>query len=142
MNRSAEARRTSNGFTLIEMLVVIAMLALLSGLAFPALERTVKHQEFALAAARVENFTRQARADAVRRDEVVRVIELQRGDVAGPVRTESLTVPTRMAISYPINGIRFFPDGSSTGGTITLVDGGRQFVLVINPDTGSIGEQR
>ena len=60
-----------HGFTLIEMLVVMAILALISSLAFPALERRIAAQRIESEAARIGAELRSAQASAIARDAAV-----------------------------------------------------------------------
>lgn len=130
--------RAANGFTLLEMLVVLAIMGLLAGLAFPAMNQGVAGAEFRAATAGLELQVRSARAAAIGRGKVVPVTietggEILRRAPGGPFR-----VPKTMQLQLPQNGLRFFRDGTSSGGDVVLVAGQRSFRLRVDADTGAI----
>jgi general secretion pathway protein H len=126
------------GFTLIEMLVVLAVTALMAGLAFPALERALRGQAFESAADATELGLRQTRADAIRSGRPTRF-------ALGPDRRSivreggaPVELPAAIAITLPTQGVTFFGDGTASGGTITLTGSGRTRRLAINPGSGAV----
>ena len=136
------------GFTLVELLVVLAIAALLMtavpGLfsaAFPGLE-------LKSAARRTAATLTLARETAIRGGRDVRLlvdIEARRLDLEGyralqlPERLEiRLDAAARELIDDRRGGIRFFPDGSSTGGRIVLSSGERGYQVGVNWLTGRI----
>ena len=118
------------GFTLIEMLVVLGILALITNLGFPAVERIVDQQRFAAASRALYLSIVQARADAIRSGRTVEVSTLAvsaSGDAHAVVATE-----------LPPAGLRFYADGTSNGGT-AQVKATRQTVnIVVAADTGLV----
>lgn len=113
------------GFTLLEMLTVVALLGLIGGLAFPAVERQVAHASFLATAAEVELSVRRAQADAVRQNRTVQVESLARRDDAS----------TRIDEPAPI---LFFRDGTSNGGTKAISAGARTFRIIVDAQTGVV----
>lgn len=110
------------GFTLLEMLVILAILALVTGIAFPALDKAMRRQAFAEATARVETMLREARARAIGEGAAVRLRAGPGGHaLAAGMRVERL--PDTAVVRLPSAGLAFFPDGSATGGRVDLVDG-------------------
>lgn len=129
------------GFTLIEMLVVLAITALVTAIAFPALDRAMRGQAFEGAADAIELGLRQARADAVARGRPVRfAMGADRRSVV--VGGGTIAIPIGTVVTLPTQGLAFFGDGTSNGGRIDLVGAGRQRRLVVDPGSGAVEEQR
>jgi general secretion pathway protein H len=137
--RSLSASETLAGFTLFELLVVLTIVALASTVIIPSLVgRTgleAKRVARELAAG-----LRQARGQAIVRNQTTSLalnVDERRFNVAGDPRTRQLHKGVTLALytarsellGAQAGNIRFFPDGSSTGGRIT-VSGGKQTYLV------------
>ena len=138
----------ANGFTLLEMLAVI----LLVGIAAAAVAISVTQ---GLAGARVNAASgelaaalRATRAQAiVRGQELSFDVDIRAGtyrtvkhrDVHLPAGVRlSITSATADAPDGHTGRIRFFPDGSSTGGRITLQSGQRQWRVNVSWLTGAV----
>ncbi|NLS28369.1 hypothetical protein S2M10_33790 [Sphingomonas sp. S2M10] len=111
------------GFTLIEVLVTLAIAGLISAIAFPSLERALRRQAFLDASMRVEAVLRSARADAVGGGQAVRLRLSPDGHGLADGDTVE-TVPDDLALRLPADGVAFFPDGSARGGDLTLAGAG------------------
>lgn len=113
------------GFTLLEMLVVLAITALIAGLLYPQLEnaRTSLRQRFARehVAAAVEA----ARA-AARRGGAPVSLAADRGATAlviGGSRQIVVDPARELPLAMRPQTVTFYPDGSTTGGELTLGTG-------------------
>lgn len=135
--------RVHRGFTLVELLVVLVLAALLVGLVGPQLASGVPGSELRAGARDLASALRQARADAISSGEEQRLIlnvEDNRFDLSGSGRSGSLPGDLRLRIDTSRGevvdehraGIRFFADGSATGGRIQLNGNGR--ILVVDVD--------
>lgn len=110
------------GFTLLEMLVILAVLALVGGIAFPSLDKAMRRQAFQADAVRIETVLRRARAAAIARGTAVRVRAGEGGRaLAGEGAAERLAGEGR--VTLPLAGVAFYADGSASGGAVTLRDG-------------------
>jgi len=145
MERPAAAR----GFTLLELLVVLVI----AGAGYALLVRFnaggVSGAQLKSAARAVAAGLRDARGTAIARQEstaLVLDLENRSMEVGGGARAREL--PKRLdlklytAQSEIVDGkrgaIRFYPDGSSTGGRVTLASGERRFLVDVDWLTGRV----
>lgn len=132
--RSGLVAGGSAGFTLVELLVVLAMMALVAALAAPRIGPMTRGGLVA-AAEEVAGALREARTRSLAEGRPVAVeIDTAVGRIAAGGRRALRTPPeVRIAlivaaaerISDTSGRIRFLPDGSSTGGRVTLRRGER-----------------
>jgi len=131
----------------MELLVVLAILGLTMVLAMPTLGRLLPGLELRTEARDVASALREARASAIgRNEEVTIVLDRERGllQVAGkPVVQLSPKIgvsalETAHSSRAGDNEIRFFPDGTSTGGRLTFALGERQEHVVVDWLTGAV----
>lgn len=134
------------GFTLVELLVVIVIMALLLGLVATSLSRSISGAESRVAARRIVAALRYTRTQAIlQHAEQVFSVDLENSRYTAPGR-EPVELPEGMDIllttarsevtSESVGGIRFFPDGGSTGGRVDLVVNGREYVINVAWLTG------
>lgn len=136
------------GFTLLELLVVMAILAILMVLARPLLPRPGGGAELKAAAAEVAAGLRAARAASIRTNaETVVMIDVARRALRTGSRWAldlppdvdlSLRSAADEVIAPAAAGIRFFPDGSSTGGSLSLARGNSVQVVRVEWLTGRV----
>lgn len=125
----------ATGFTLLEMLVVLAIAALVAGIGFPRLQAQVAAQEWRTGVAAVTTLLRAARAQAVRGGGVAVV------SVAGDGRSlritdgATLALPASVAVTLA-RPLVFHADGSATGGALIVAGVRRSATLAVAPATG------
>lgn len=143
--------KPASGFTLIEVLVVLVILALTMAVVVPAISKgrggSIDEVTRDLAVT-----LRKARSDAVlsQRSSVV-LLDVQgrrywqeRAGREGsiPERMEVKTSVATSEVSDGVAGIRFFPDGSSTGGTISLSMGQSTSRVLVDWLSGRVSIQQ
>ena len=137
------------GFTLIELLVVTVIMVMAYSLAGPLVSSGVSSTELKASARQLAAGLRKARSDAVtrRRETVLTVdVEGRRFQLSGDPRLyrlpRDIEVKVFTAQSELVNAntgsIRFFPDGGSTGGRITVAAKQRQYAVDVNWLTGQV----
>ena len=137
------------GFTIIELLVVMVIMALAYTLASPMISSGVPGAEPKASARQIAAGLRKARSEAIsRRQESVLTVDLaaHQFQLSGDPRVyrlpKSVAVKLFTAQSELVGGtagaIRFFPDGGPTGGRVTLSANARNYDVDINWLTGQV----
>jgi general secretion pathway protein H len=140
---------TEAGFTLLELLVVLAILGLAVALAVPAFDRVMPGLELKATARGVAAALRQARGLAVSSNREVAVtidvnahtLDPGRGRPAAQLDPRfdlRLYTATDELVGGSAGNIRFFPDGTSTGGRVRVVYGTRKYDVLVNWITGVV----
>jgi general secretion pathway protein H len=140
------------GFTLLELLVVLAIIAGVATLALPSFQRTAPGLETRAVAQTLAADLRRLRSEAVARGQETRLIvehEAQRY-IAIPV-PGARQLPADLDLAYvaPLSGtsaplrqqLRFRPDGSSTGGSVDIGRAGRTWRIDVDWLTGRVSLQ-
>lgn len=136
------------GFTLLELLVVMVLMGLMYTLV-PPMFTSGGGAELRAAARQLAAGLRKTRNQAIiSRQEAVLTVDVaaRQFRVAGDARQFTLPREAQVnvftakseAVDDKVAAIRFYPDGSSTGGGITLVNGGRQFRVDVDWLTGNV----
>ena len=137
------------GVTLLELLIVLALMAIVAGFVIPMFGGPISTSELRASARQLAAGLRLARSEAVsERRETFLVLDLggKRFKVdrdpqehALPSRVElKLFTAQNDLVSDSIGSIRFFPDGGSNGGRITVAAGERKFDVDVDWLTGRV----
>jgi general secretion pathway protein H len=144
-----DAHRAEAGFTLLELMVVLVLMALLIGLVMPNLMHSWEREKNRVTLREFATTLRTARSEAVTRGLRVRLfLDLRTGRyrLEGSAQEGTLTgvslTDARLVWQNPEKSqgyIAFFGDGSSSGGKLALVEPtGRQYLLEVEPITGKV----
>ena len=144
-----DVRPSATGFTLIELLAVLAILALLAVFVVPSLGggASIELKSAARSLAAGLRFTRNRALNDNRPTALAVDVANREFQLPGEQRVRKL--PERVDIvlftarseqqSEQRGSIRFFPDGSSTGGRITLsIDDGLRYLVNVDWLTGKV----
>ncbi|HSZ75413.1 MAG TPA: GspH/FimT family pseudopilin [Rhizomicrobium sp.] len=124
--------------TLLEALVVVALTALVGAIEFPNLERAIGVLALREAASTLTADLRTVHADAMRTGQDVTFALTADGRAYGWTEGQARKMPDTVAVSMSPSAIRFFADGSATGGTLKLSAKGREVPISIDSATGSV----
>ena len=133
--------QSTAGFTLVEMLVVVTILALAAGVAMPMLARPSDTVRLTAAARDLVGALRTSRAAAVARNaEVALTIDVDRRTFESPValrRSLGADLTAQLVFAEPerrgrSGAFRFFPDGSATGGDVRLALNGKNARICVD----------
>ena len=133
-----------DGFTLIEMLVVLAILAATLAVSLPYVKSSGDGLELEAVAQTVAARLQQTHATAVQTNsEQMFKVDLQHGVLLEPnyqlPNQTILQIETAAGfVDQNIGAIRFFADGGSTGGKIILTKNKQHFEIAINWLDGAV----
>lgn len=137
------------GVTLLELLIVIALMAIIAALVVPMFGGPVSTSELRATARQLAAGLRLARSEAVsERRETFLVVDVagKRFKVDREAREHALSSKVDLKlftaqndlVSENVGSIRFYPDGGSNGGRITVASGARKFDVDVDWLTGRV----
>ena len=143
------ARGATRGVTLLELLIVLSLMAIVAAMVYPRMGGGVSTTELKSAARQMAAALRLARSDALatRRESFVsidlerRVFRVDRDprEIALPKDVElKLFTAQSDLISDKAGAIRFYPDGGSNGGRVTMAAGERKYEVDVDWLTGRV----
>lgn len=141
--------RSEAGATLIELLVVIGLVALVTALAVPSIRGSAAGLTLRAVAHQIAADMRTARAAAQRSNVEQQVeIDVARYQYQAEGGTGTHRLPSSLAVTVVVPDverqgpaaarIRFFPDGSSTGGRVVLSDARRKAEVAVDWLSGDV----
>jgi general secretion pathway protein H len=149
MPASGRAMRRSAGFTLLEVIIVLVIGALIYAVLLSGPLRGASAADLKYAARTLASGLRQAQTTAmVTRRDAVLTLDLESRDFVIPgdsqvhhlpdgIELKLFTAQSEVA-SERRGSIRFYPDGSSTGGRITVAVGERKYLVDVDWLTGRV----
>lgn len=140
------------GFTLVELLVVLVIAALVLALVGTSISRSVSGAEMRVAARKVAANLRYTRTQAIlQKSEQVFIVDTEAKTFQAPER-EPVELPEEMSVALTtarteltgetVGGIRFYPDGGSTGGYVELESDNRIYKVSVAWLTGETVVER
>lgn len=142
--------RADSGFSLIELMVVMVLVVGLFGLVGTSISRSVGGAELRNEVREVIAGLRHTRGQAIiKRKEMVFLADADKltWQAAGQERQQlpegldiTLTTARSEMTGENAGGIRFFPDGSSTGGSVLLSVDERKWYVTVGWLTGEISQ--
>lgn len=147
MNGARLTKRLEAGFSLMELLVALTILALAMGVVSLSVSRRSPTFEMRKAVSETVNLVREARTAAQSSGRAERVeFDPKARRITGP-GDASVHVPDGIetslvssALAVPL-AIVFFPDGSSTGGKLTFEIPGRRETVTVDWLTSRVGRE-
>ena len=141
-------RSRQRGFTLIEIIAVVALLALAASTVVFFISRSLSTQQIRGAGRDLVAALRYTRGQAiVKREEQALELDVERRVYRAPNRPEAelpkdmemkLLTASQEQVDETTGRVRFFPDGSSTGGRISLIAREREWQVEIAWLTGEV----
>jgi general secretion pathway protein H len=139
---------SQRGFSLVELLVALAILALALGMALPFVSGGSSMRELDATARQIAAALRDARSEAIRRNRPVsfeidlarRVIGHERPIILPQKPDQQLTLytATNLQDGASHGAIRFFPDGGASGGGIAVSAASGRMVVEVDWLSGGI----
>jgi general secretion pathway protein H len=129
--------RREKGFTLVELLLVLMLVAMMLALVGTSISKSISGAEMRNASRKVAASLRYTRTQAIlSKSEQLFLVDTETREYRAADR-EAVTLPEGMNVelntarseltSETAGGIRFYPDGGSTGGNVRLEANGRVY---------------
>ena len=145
-------RDLNRGFTLVEIMVVLVIVALMMALVGSSISRNISGAQMRTAASKVAASLRYTRTQAIlTKSEQVFLVDTEKLTYQAAER-EAQELPEGMKVelntarseltSETVGGIRFYPDGGSTGGNVRLEANGRIYRVNVAWLTGEASVER
>lgn len=149
MTRLRAILRRQDGVTLLELLIVLTLMAFIVAIVLPTLGGGVSTTALKSAAREVAAGLRYARGQAIaQRTEALLVLDVDARTFTLPPDAHMHRLPEHVDVKLytaqrdlvgdKVGAIRFFPDGGSTGGRITLASGERKYDVDVDWLTGRV----
>lgn len=145
-------KQPARGFTMVELLVVLVIVALMMALVGTSISRNISGAQMRVAAGKVAASLRYTRTQAIlKKTEQVFLVDTealtyQAGEKEPEALPEGMLVELNTArselTSETAGGIRFYPDGGSTGGNVRLEANGRIYRINVAWLTGEASVER
>jgi general secretion pathway protein H len=149
---SSHGLRLTRGFSLLELMVVMVLIVLLFAVVGVSVSRSVSGAEIRNAAREVTAGLRHTRGQAIIQrqqqtftvDANARTWQAAGGDPVPIPEGMDITLNTARSelTGEGAGGIRFYPDGASTGGSVVLHINDREWHITVAWLTGEIGIDR
>lgn len=123
-----------DGFTLLEMLVILAVVGLVASIGFPMLQTSFGKIEFNRVVADTTYAVRATRALAISRGQSVRLVQLDDGRLAAAGSLFAQAAPKSVTVTLPPAGLSFFPGGYASPGEIAVRSGSSVRRIVVHAD--------
>ncbi|HTS21493.1 MAG TPA: GspH/FimT family pseudopilin [Casimicrobiaceae bacterium] len=147
--RRARACGSGHGFTLLEMLVVLMLMGIIASVVIPIFGPGVSTLELKRSARELAAGLRLARSQAIaQRTEAVLELDLAGRSFRVPPDPRLHSLPQGVELKLftaqsdllneQVGTVRFFPDGGSNGGRITVAAGDRKYDVDIDWLTGRV----
>ena len=141
--------RSSSGVTLLELLIVVMLMALIAAVTIPIFGPGVSTTELRSAARQVAAGLRLARGQAIaQHTEAMLVVDVATRSFIVPPDARVHALPSgidlklftaqRDLVSDQVGALRFYPDGGSSGGRVTLSAGERKYDVDVDWLTGRV----
>jgi general secretion pathway protein H len=139
----------ARGVTLLELIIVLALIALLLAVVPPLISGGAASAQLKAGARQLAAGLRRVRSTAItlQREAVLNLdVDEHSFKMTGDERQYPLPKDVELSLytaeselaGESVGAIRFFPDGSSTGGRITLAAGERHFLVDVDWLTGRV----
>jgi general secretion pathway protein H len=145
-------RRGEQGFTLLELIVALGIMALGVAITYPLVDRWRAGYQLQAAAYDIATQLRDART-AAQSSNLDQALVIDVGNrrmwmegaavrrALSPRVAVDIEVPVTEQLAANIVRLRFFPDGTASGGKLVLREGGRQAVVTVNWLNGDVRVQ-
>jgi len=125
------------GFTLIELLVVLAIMGLIATLALPLAASAVDNAALRTDARNLAGRLYDIQASAIREQRTVTVASREDGTI-DPVLLGFAPHHAEIRLAESHSSLSYYPDGTSSGGSLQIIEHGRAFDLDIAWLTGKV----